>query len=929
MRSKIGAHLSGRLIIPTNFVRLAEGLRLGSYEVMSPVGAGGMGEVYRARDTKLGREVALKVLPAGFAADAERMERFEREAKVLASLNHPNIATIHGLEDSGGTRALVMELVEGPTLADRIAKGPIPLEEALGIARQIAEALEYAHERGIVHRDLKPANIKVTPNEAVKILDFGLAKALEGDPGQVDISSSPTISRMATQAGIILGTAAYMSPEQAKGKTVDRRADIWAFGCVLYEMLTGKQAFSGETVTDTLAAVIRAEPDWSLLPANTPAAIRNLLQRCLKKDPRRRLQSIGDARIVLEEIVSGTAAQYGPSSTDATLGLELATRVPRWRRALPWALGALMGALLMAALASLYFLARSNGGIGVTKLDVSPPSGVAIVSRDSPSIAISRDGTELVFTGTKDHVTELYIRSLDQPQARPIAGTENGISPFFSPDGKWIGFFAEGKLKKIPVDGGTAITLCAAPNQRGGTWESDGSIIFSPDFAAGLMQISESGGQPQQIIAPDESKGERTYRWPEILPNGKDVIFTIGLLNNAASYDDAEIGVYSFREKKIRVVAHGGMGLYSPPGYLVVSRMGRISAVRFNEDSLETSGQSVLIPERVSGDPTSGAAYLSVAANGTMAYLSGTSNAVDSVVAIENRTGQAHIVASLPPGAYAFPRFSPDGKHLALIMGANRTVGQGDIWIYDFGTGSFNRLTFDGSDDYALWSLDGSEILFNSSRDAGGLYLKRSDGSGDEQFVLASHNGSLKPDAWLPHSKVIAFTRPTGTSGLLSTLALGGNAAPKLFKTNAGGAVFSPDGKFIAYTSQQSGVYQVFVNTFPDTGGQWQVSLNGGAYPKWCKAGRELIYYDYLQNRMMEADVDLKPSFHAAAPRVLFNLSAIQYSAMQTNPAVNYDVSADGEKFVFLQPAGVSASPAIALTLNFPAEVRSLLGSRQ
>ncbi|HEV2306085.1 MAG TPA: protein kinase [Candidatus Acidoferrales bacterium] len=474
---------------------LSSGRKLGSYEILSPLGTGGMGEVYRARDTRLGRDVALKVLPEGFTRDVERLGRFRREAQVLASLNHPNIAAIYGFEDSGEVQALVMELVEGPTLADMISRTgrgaesaagnakPIPLEEALAIAKQICEALEYAHERGIVHRDLKPANVKVTPDGAVKILDFGLAKALEGETAAADISSSPTISRMATQAGIILGTAAYMSPEQAKGKSVDRRADIWAFGCVLYEMLTGKMAFSGETVTDTLAAVIRAEPDWTLLPKDTPTHVRVLLQRCLKKDAKQRLRDIGDARIALEEVLSGVAKEQMAAAG--------ASR-PVWRRALPWVVAALCALVAAGLAAYLYFGGAARGNGANVTLDVALPDGVSVLTRDSPNVALSPDGKEIVFMGAKGTVSQLYRRSLDEPDAEPLAGTENGLGPFFSPDGKWIGFFADGKLKRIPADGGRAQILADAPNQRGGSWAPDGSIIFSPEYSAGLMEISGS-----------------------------------------------------------------------------------------------------------------------------------------------------------------------------------------------------------------------------------------------------------------------------------------------------------------------------------------------------------------------------------------------------------------------------------------------------
>ena len=930
---------------------LAAGNKVGSYEVTGALGAGGMGEVYRARDTRLGRDVALKVLPEAFAQDAERLARFRREAQVLASLNHPNIAAIYGFEDSGATHALVMELVEGPTLAERIAGGPtanaksstahtelksgsalearksaIPLDEALPIAKQIAEGLEYAHERGVIHRDLKPANVKVTADGAVKILDFGLAKALEGDPGAVDISSSPTISRMATQAGIILGTAAYMSPEQAKGKPVDRRTDIWAFGCVLYEMLTGKMAFSGETVTDTLAAVIRAEPDWSALPKDTLAHVRVLLQRCLQKDAKQRLRDIGDARIVIDEVLMGTAAAIERQSF---AGAKTPRRAGRaW---LLWAVAALCGLVTAALAAYLYFGVPFEPGESTT-LDVALPEGVSIVTRDAPSVALSPDGREIVFMGTKGSSVQLYVRSLNEPEAKPIPGTEKGASPFFSPDGKWIGFFADGKLKKISVEGGTAQVLADASNPRGGSWARDKTIVFSPDYTAGLMQVSDSGTQPQALAMPDATKGERTYRWPDALPDGKGLIFTIGMENSAASYDDAEIVAYSFATKKIRVLTHGDMAVYSPAGYLLYYRAGVLFAAPFSENRMEFTGEPVQLPEHVSDDPTSGATYVGVASDGTMAYLSGGSATSTRTIAITDPKGEAHVLP-LPPRGYAVPRFSPDGRRLALIVSDVTNFaanGRGDVWIYDFASGSVSRLTFDGTDDYDTWSPDGSKIYFDSSRGTGGgLYAKRADGTGGEQAVLPNEgqgHSYFNPDGVSPDGKNIVLTQPGGILGDLWIAGLGDKPKPRQLKTNAAGAEFSPDGKYIDYSSQQSGVYQVFVDTFPIGGGEWQVSLENGAYPRWCKGGRELVYYTATQNAIMSVDVELKPTFHAGPPHALFTLPASEFSPMQTNPAVNYDVSADGERFVFLQVSGGDeGSATLRVTLNLPTQIRGLM----
>lgn len=901
-------------------MRLNPGFRLDPYEIVLPLGVGGMGEVYRARDTKLGRDVALKIPPEAFAADAERIGRFEREAKLLASLNHPNIAAIYGFEDSGEVRALVMELVEGVTLAERLAKGPIPLDDALAISKQLCEGLEYAHERGIVHRDLKPANVKITPDGKVKILDFGLAKALEGEAVAGDPSLSPTVSHLATHAGIILGTAAYMAPDQAKGKVVDRRADIWAFGCVIFEMLTGKQAFSGETVTDVLASLVKDEPDWGRLPARTPGRLRELLIRCLRKDPRQRLQSIGEARIAIEEILSGASQAptflAGPPEPQSRA---LASKV-----VLPWVLVAVLSIIVaIVAVAYLRSTMRGPDASYVTTLDVSPPEGVASAPRDSTGLALSPDGRRLVFMGAKGGVEQLYLRSMDQAEAKPMAGTEGAASPFFSPDGQWIGFFADGKLEKISVGGGAPLILCDSPNQRGGTWASDGTIIFSPDFASGLMRVSAAGGKPQPLISPDAAKGERTYRWPDVLPNRKGVIFTIGSAGKPASYDDAEIAVYSFETRQIRTLTHAGMARYSPSGYLICSRAGTLSAIAFDQERLEGAGEPIQLSQSVAGDPSSGTGYFAISAGGTMAYLRGSANLLNTVLVLVDRKGEPKVLP-LPPRQYNTPRFSPDGKRLALAIG-DMSGGQSDIWTYDLGTGNLNRLTFNSDNSYPLWSPDGSQIAFESTRDREGIYVKHADGSGAEQGLLTTQVNPIQPDAWSPNGQLIAFTRRSSTGGDLGTLAAGGGGPQSTFQTNAFGATFSPDSNFIAYSSFQAGKYQVFVKAYPGAAGEWQVSVDNGSYPKWRRDGKEILYYDYERNRIMVVEVQTRPSFHADSPRVLFNLPPFQY-IMQTTPAVNFDVSPDGQKFAFVRLSGAVQAPSVSVVMNFPAEIRALTG---
>ena len=539
---------------------LAAGTKLGPYEILSPLGAGGMGEVYRARDARLSREVAIKVLPEALVRDTERLTRFRREAQVLASLNHPHIAAIYGLEEQDGREALILELVEGDTLAERIARGALPLDEALEIARQIARALEAAHEKGIVHRDLKPANVKLDRAGQVKVLDFGLAKALATDGSSPDITSSPTMTAAATQAGVVLGTAAYMSPEQARGKPVDERADIWAFATVLYEMLTGRKAFEGETVSDTLAAILTKEPDWSALPADTPASVRRVLRRCLDRDPRMRIHDIADARLELDEPLAPPA---GPVPIPYR-----ASRIPAW-------------AVDRRSRSSLS-PPESDGGARCSprrprrrpRSPASPsrfPGNDQIPFDDSPVLELSRDGRQLVFIGERDGQRQLYVRSRDRIAARPVAGTAGAYSPFFSPDGQWLAFFADGKLKKVPVAGGSAIVLADAPSNRGGVWLEDDTIVFSPEFASGLNRVPARGGKVETLTTPDAKAGERSHRWPTYFPGDSAVLFTVGLLSGPGNYDDARIAVWEPATRKTRTVYEGGTHAAASPAGTISS----------------------------------------------------------------------------------------------------------------------------------------------------------------------------------------------------------------------------------------------------------------------------------------------------------------------------------------------------------------------
>jgi len=886
---------------------LSSGTKIGPYEIVAPLGAGGMGEVYRARDTKLGRDVALKVLPEAFAADAERMARFRREAQVLASLNHPNIAAIYGFEDSGSVHALVMELVEGPTLADRIKSAAIPLDEALPIAKQIAEGLEYAHERGIVHRDLKPANIKLASNDAVKILDFGLAKALEGDAASVDISSSPTISRMATQAGIILGTAAYMSPEQAKGKSVDRRTDIWAFGCVLYEMLTGKMAFSGETVTDTLAAVIKSEPDWSLLPANTPQAICNLLQRCLKKDPRQRLQSIGDARIAIEEVLSGVPQESSTSSGISVPQISAAT----WRRTLPWVLAAACVALVIV-LGTAYFM-RSGGTSRVLRFAIGPPENGDL----GTSLALSPDGRRLAFVATMSGKSMLWLRPLNSLEAQPISGTEDAEFPFWSPDGKSIGFFANGKLKRVDLGSGSVETLVAVTEPRGGSWGANGTIVYSPSISSPLMKIAASGGSASPATVFDSARQDESHRWPYFLPDGNHFLF----LEERGNGMRPAIEVGSLNSPKVQPLVNLPMdsSIVCAAGYLLYSKGGSLEAQPFDPNSLKVTGNATMIAPNVSpvGEigPT-GYVALSAAGSGLLVYRSSVSRV--SQLTLVDRSGKTLGIIG-PTRGYSSPHLSPDGKKIAVAIPDQQNPGQGSLWVVDLATGSLTRLTYNKHDNaFPIWSPDGRWIYFQSN--AGGpynIYRKRADGSGPRELVRRS------PDleggtSFAEEGRFLLFDDMSPKTGAdIWYLPLEPGATAKVFlKTSADeeDAVFSPDGKWAAYESDENGPsnFEVFVAPFPPSGSKWQVSTNGGYWPLWGRDGHELFFIS--GGKLMAAKVIPGPTFQFQAPQTLFPIQPPEDDITATE---DYSVFPGGQKFLLNQLVSTGANLPVTAVTNW------------
>jgi Tol biopolymer transport system component len=884
------------------------GKSLAHYEITGLVGKGGMGEVYQAKDTKLGRDVAIKVLPEEFARDTERIARFQREAKLLAALNHPNIAAIYGLEESGGTHFLVLELIGGDTVADRIKAGAIPPEEALNLALQIVEALETAHEKGVIHRDLKPSNIKVTPDGKVKVLDFGLAKAYAGGTADINMSNSPTLSDAATQQGVILGTAAYMSPEQARGETVDKRADIWAFGVVLFEMLTGKQAFTGKTVSDTLASVLAREPEWNRLPANLHPRIRALLERCLNKDPRNRYHDIGDARMDIREILADPAGVL-PAPGQAA-GSE--------RKKLPWVVAAAILCLIVTVVA--IWMLKPAEPRQVMRFDYDIPEGQQLTSFRGLVIAVSPDGRQFVYATTKG----LYMRSVDELTAKLVAGTEETtLVPFFSPDGKWIAYIstAERKLKKISVNGGAPVVICDLTSFMGGYWNEDNTIVFG-QLPGPIMRVSANGGSPEAITKTTSE----THIFPQILPGGEYLMYTA-----AAATNRMRILVQSLKSGEVKELFAGSRATYVPTGHIIykLPDNDNLFAVPFDLDKLEVTGGAVPIVEEVLQYAIPGA--------GTLVYLPGTSGASSSTgqtFVWVDREGKEEPLGA-PANQYLFPRISPDGTRVAMQIAGDNP----DIWVWDLVRKTMTRLTFDKSaENQPIWTPDSKQVLFWSGRDGdfGAIYRKQADGTGADEKLVAAPDRQLFPWALTGDGKtlVVVDTPDAYTQADISMLPMEGDheIKPLLHQKEyvETQAKISPDGKWMAYVSNESGKSEVYVRPFPDVEkGRWQVSTNGGVSPLWAPGGRELYYFSEDDDPSATAvAVETGTAFSAGTPKKLF--SRRPYLAGGSTPGTPWDIHPDGKRFLLMKLPGsggnegtAPASRKINIVLNWFEELKT------
>jgi serine/threonine-protein kinase len=870
-----------------------------------------MGEVYRARDTQLGRDVAIKVLPANFVNDPDRLARFQREARMLAALNHPNIAMIYGLEQTSGAACLVMELVPGETLAERVKAGPIPIEEALKLAAQIAEALEAAHEKSIIHRDLKPANVKVTPEGKVKVLDFGLAKAFEGDSASEDMSNSPTLSHAATMQGVILGTAGYMSPEQARGKAIDKRTDIWAFGCVLYELLTGKQAFHGETFTDITAKILTGAPDWQALPTETPEQIRQLLRRCLQKDKALRLRDAGDARIEIEEALAS------PVTADLTTGASAKGIRALGRREVIIGVGTLLSGVAIGGVAvwNLKTAPASAPQLVISTVINLPPGQQLAGLEDGPAVALSPDGVHLAYVARQSGGTQkLYLRAMDSLEAKPIPGTDGAFNPFFSPDSQWLGFFVGQKVKKISVNGGAALTLGDASFPHGASWSSLGMIAFSPSIGSSLKQMPDGGGTPQLLTRLQ--KGEVNQRWPEFLPGAKAVLFTGAPTN--ASWNNAEVAAQSIGTGERRNLIQGGTHpRYAASGHLVYAQGGSLMAVSFDPGRLAITGAAVPIVEGVLQSPSSGAAQYSLSATGSLVYVPGGVQADQRRLVWVTRNGAEQPVAA-PARSYVYPRISPDGQRVSVGITEEDT----QIWLYDLSREKLTRITFGGSvNQDSTWTPDGKRIAVQSNREGTlNMYWQLADGSGGWERLSSSEYDNF-PTSWSPDGQLLAFAEVNPTTGYdIWVLRLSDRMAQPFLRTtfNESAAHFAPDGRWLAYISDESGRFEIYVQPYPGPGGKWQISTEGGTEPVWNRNGRELFYRS--SGKMMAVDIATQPTFASGKPRMLFEG---QYSPAP-GTANNFDVSSDGQRFLMIKPneAGEAAPTQINVVLNWFEELK-------
>jgi serine/threonine-protein kinase len=878
------------------------GQTLSHYRITAALGAGGMGEVYRATDTNLGRDVAIKVLPAEVAEDAERLARFEREAKLLAALNHPNIAAIYGLEEAGGKPFLALELVEGEDLKERLARGAMPVDEALKIAEQVAEALEEAHEKGIVHRDLKPANVKLTPDDRVKVLDFGLAKAYAAEAASgstPDLSQSPTLAHTGTAAGLILGTAAYMSPEQARGKRVDKRADIWAFGVLLWETLTGRQLFTGETVSDVLAGVLTREPDWTALPEGT-RHLRSVLERCLEKDPRRRLRDIGDVRMEIER-----AREAGPAATRAT------PTPSRMRR-----LGLLLGAFAAGVAGALLVRLLGPGPESPTplRLSIPLPASQQVGMSDDSMLVFSPDGSSLVVPVIEDGRRWLVRRRLGEASSERIEGTEGARAPFFSPDGKWLGFIAGDKLRKVAAEGGRPFALAEQNGAGGAAWGEDDRILFAPLYTEGLFRIPAEGGETERVTTPDRARGELGHWWPQILPGGRTAIFTAF----CTPLDTSRVEAVDLETGEVHDVVDGGFfGRYVPSGHLLYVKGARLFAAPFDPVHATVTGRAQSVLDDVYVAQTEALSLLDISVDGTLAWVPGSVADPEREIVWVNREGRPQ-PAVPEKRRYRGVSLSPDGRSLATaILGESL-----DLWTFSLDQGTLSRLTSGPRTEFhPLWSRDGRSILFVLDRPPFEIHRIGVGGSAEGEPLWEAELDTI-PTGLSPDGRHVVYTLTEPDTGKNVWVApLDGSAPPRPLRVSPyeeDFGAFSPDGRWIAYQSDETGRPEIYVEAFPGPGERHQISADGGAEPLWTQGSGEIFYRHGEEMRVVPTRTGSRFEFEPS--RALFTLSFDNMG----NSARNYDVTPDGQRIVAVRVPDLDAPRRVDIVTHWLDELKRL-----
>ncbi len=895
---------------------------IAQYSIVSKIGEGGMGEVYRARDPKLGRDVAIKVLPAAFSENGERLRRFEQEAQAAGALNHPNILVIHHIGIHDDAPYIVSELLEGETLRERMAGAALPQRKALDYALQIARGLAAAHEKGIIHRDIKPDNIFITNDGRVKILDFGLAKLTAEITASESQTEVPT-RRVNTDPGTVMGTVGYMSPEQLRGQNADARSDIFSFGAVFYEMLSGKRAFQRNSMAETMSAILREDaPDLSAANNTISAALERVVQHCLEKNPEQRFHSASDLAFAIEALAPASIAS-GPTQTGTVSGLAEHPHRKTVNHARFWMITtAILTLTVLGFLAFTVYRRPSNEPSPVVRFDVTPLNKTGLSVIRYSALALSPDGSTLAFMASSDGVNRIYVRRRDDTEMKVLAGTEGVLEATFSADGQWIAFIADFTLKKVPLSG-PVVSLTKVGDTRGLSWLSDDSLFYTPDATGGVFQISSNGGEPRAITKVDEAKKERTHRWPQALPGGKALLFTVGSVDKPDDYDSSTIEavVLATGERKL-IIQGASVARYVPTGHLIFARDGVLYAIGFDVDRLTVNGKPIPLLVGVAGDKTTGAVHFSISNDGTLAYLPGSSTSGGRSLTWVDKKGSQTTV-NIPPAQFNDVRISPDASRVALVQGSSMS---GDVWVYDFARETFTRLTFDTTNATPVWSADSKYIYYvsvNSGADETTILRRPADGSQEaEKVVTITHQAYLK--AILPDGEtaLLDAQRQTANANIV-TVVLKLDAKPtKLINTefNEFGASASPDGRWLAYQSNESGRPEIYVRELVGSGGRWPISTGGGEEPRWSPDGKELYYR--VNGQLMAVQVETRSSFHAGTPNSLFN----EVYDLRSNTGETYDIDPRGGRFLMIRPPKEDSSSAqIRIVLNWFGELRRLV----